>query len=223
MSRPESGAEMPLRLPSDAAADPDLTGLPEPRRPGRRLTLACMAVTIVLALGLAWALRGDAAYALRDGSPSELGNLSYFEPRPDVGNRWVRGEALLATAGAIRYARPLERDTYRLAQVAGNARLWIEMRVPEGLEGPRFVPPTSLVGRLVPMADAGLRYLSAREGVSAVGGAGVAADAWLLVDGETPAGSRWALGVVAMLLGFAAFNVWGMLRLLRPIKDGAAA
>jgi hypothetical protein len=88
------------------------------------------------------------------------------------------------------------------------------------MEGPRFVPPTSFVGRLVPVASAGLRYRSAREGVEAVGGARVAEDAWLLVDGAAPAGARWAIGVLGMLVAFAAFNVWGLVRLLRPIRDG---
>ena len=41
-------------------------------------------------------------------------------------------------------------------------------------------------------------------------------DAWLLIDGEAPATTRWTLGVALLLLGFAAFNLFGLRRLLRP-------
>jgi hypothetical protein len=44
-------------------------------------------------------------------------------------------------------------------------------------------------------------------------------DAWLLIDGETPSGTRWVLGVAVLLLGFAAFNVAGIVRLARPVRD----
>ncbi len=52
--------------------DPDLEALPEPRRPGRRLTLVTMSVTLVLSLVMAYALRGQAVYALNPGVPQPL-------------------------------------------------------------------------------------------------------------------------------------------------------
>jgi hypothetical protein len=45
------------------------------------------------------------------------------------------------------------------------------------------------------------------------------ADAWLLIDGEAPATTRWTLGVLALLLGFMGFSVYGLCKLLRPVKD----
>src|SRR5688500_8867504 len=121
MSRPPESAELPpLGIPSRDTLDPDLEALPEPRRPGRRLTLACMTVTAVVAALMALSIRGEASYALKGGPPVELGNLASFEPRAELANSWAHGEALLGSRQAIRYGRPLENDSYRLAPVAGN-------------------------------------------------------------------------------------------------------
>jgi hypothetical protein len=218
--RPDAAELPPLSLSSEKAApDPELEALPAPRRPGRKLTLAAMAMTALVALAMAWGLAGEAAYALAGGRPLELGNLAHFNPGAAQANRWVHGEALLATSGAIRYGRPLERDTYRLAPVAGNDRVWVQVRVPEGMEGPRFVPPTSFVGRLVPAKSAGLRFAGLSDAVKSVPGSSMPDEAWLLIDGEAPSTTRWALGLMALFLAFAAFNVYGLLRLLRPVRD----
>jgi hypothetical protein len=212
-------AESPLSLPSDRATDPDFDALPKPRRPGKRPTLVTLSVTAVAALLLAFALRGEALYALHQGHPTDAGELASFRPDPGLANTWVRGAGLLTAAGAIRYSRPLEQDSFRLAPIAGNPSLWVEVRVPAGLEGPHFLPPTSFVGRLVPLSEAGLRHSALPKRVSEVTGTAVPKDAWLLVDGEAPAETRWAVGLVALLLGFTAFNLWGLYRLLRPVRS----
>jgi len=217
--RPDAAEFPPLPLSGDASPDPELEALPAPRRPGRNLTLAAMAVTTLVALAMTWGLAGEARYALAAGPPQDLGNLAHLQSSSAEPNRWVHGEALLATSGAIRYGRPLERDTYRLAPVAGNDRVWVQVRVPEGMEGPRFVPPTSFVGRLVPAKSAGLRYAGLGAAVKSVVQAPMPEDAWLLIDGEAPSTTRWALGLMALFLAFAAFNVYGLLRLLRPVRD----
>jgi hypothetical protein len=66
----------------------------------------------------------------------------------------------------------------------------------------------------MPIAAAGLRYRGLRESAQMPG------DAWLLIDGEAPRTTRWALGLVALFVAFALFNAYGLVRLLRPIKDG---
>jgi hypothetical protein len=126
---------------------------------------------------------------------------------------------LLGSTNAIRYGRPLEKDTYRLAQVAGNPRLWVQIRVPEGMEGPHFVPPVSFVGRLIPFSDASVRHAGLGAAVQAAGAGNVPEDAWLLVDGEAPKTTRWALGLIALFIGFVLFNIYGLYRLLRPVRD----
>ncbi len=215
MTRPDPAVDLPLGLPAEGAPDPDLSDLPEPRRPYRRLTLGAMTLTAVLSLLVAFSVRSQVTYALESGPPVELGNLAHLEPTAELENRWAHGEALLGSVGAVRYGRPLDGDSFRLAPVAGNDDIWVEIRVPRGLEGPRFVPPTSFVGRLVPVAKAGLGHDALTKASSHM-----PEGAWLLVDGDAPSTSRWSLGIVALLLLFAAFNVWGMTRILRPVKDG---
>ncbi|MCC6903102.1 MAG: hypothetical protein IT377_29295 [Polyangiaceae bacterium] len=217
MTRRPAAELPPLVLPVEP--DPELEALPAPRRPGRTLTLATMSVTTLLALGMAWAIRGEVTYALRKGAPTSLGNLSELEPRSDLANTWVQGEALLGSTRAVRYERPLEGgDSYRLAPIAGNDRIWVQVRVPHGMEGPRFVPPTSFVGRMIPFSQAGVRYGGLTDAAARASGGKAPSDAWLLIDGEAPTTTRWSLGLVALFVGFAAFNVWGLARLLRPAE-----
>jgi hypothetical protein len=219
MSMTDRSAELSLPLPAPSEPDPELQALPEPRRPGRILTLLTMAVTGLAALGMIWALRREAVYALRSGPPEALDNIAHFTPRSELDNAWVRGEALLGSQGAIRYGRPLEGDSYRLAPVASNPKLWVQFRVPEGMEGPRFVPPTSFVGRLVPMQDAGLRHQGLKSAIESTSDIQVAPDARLLIDGEAPSTTRWALGLIILFVGFFVFNVYGVARLGRRVKD----
>jgi hypothetical protein len=178
-----------------------------------------MAVTLVASALMIYSLRGEAAYALLSGPPADLGSLVERKPADELANRWVRGEGLLGTEGAIRYSRPLDGDTYRLAPIAGNDRIWVEVRVPAGHEGPHFVPPDSFVGRLIPMRQAGMRHGGLKSEVALAGGREVPADAWLLVDSESPTGVRWVLGLVALFITFALFNLYGLYRLLRPVRD----
>jgi hypothetical protein len=219
MSRPPDAAELPpLAMPSESH-DPELEALPEPRRPGRKLTLACMVLTALVASWLAISMRGEAVYAVRGGPPTELGNLAHFAPRSELSNRWVHGEALLGSTNAIRYQRPLEQGSYRLAPVAGNPSLWVQIRVPEGMEGPHFVPPTSFVGRLMPIEQTSLRHGGLAAAVAAAGAGSIPDDAWLLIDGEAPSTTRWALGLIALFISFVSFNIYGLFRLLRPVRD----
>lgn len=213
-------AELALGPDQVDRPDPDLEALPEPRRPGRTLTLVTMAATTLFSLAMVFALRGEAAYALHEGAPVELGNLTELELRPELANAWVHGDGLLSGVRAIRYQRPLDgRDYgYRLAPIAGNERIWVQVNVPEGMEGPRFVPPTSFVGRLIPMSKAGIRHSGLPGAAESAKIGKLPESAWLLVDGESPATTRWALGLIALFLGFAAFNVWGLTRLLRPAR-----
>ncbi|HEX6764727.1 MAG TPA: hypothetical protein VF103_04600, partial [Polyangiaceae bacterium] len=137
-----------------------------------------------------------------------------------LANRWVQGEGELSVTRAVRYKRPLEHDSYRLAALADNPHVWVQVRIPENEDGPRFVPPASFVGRLVPVSDLGLRQRGLREAVEDAGLEPPNNDAWLLLDGESPKGLRWAVGLLALLLAFSAFNVVGLLRLGRPIASG---
>src|SRR6478609_4384169 len=201
--------------------DLDLEALPAPRRPWRRATLAALAMSALGSLALAFELRGEAVFALEGGPPVDLGELNRFHATAAHANTWVHGTGTLRADGAVSYARPLENDTYRLAQVEGNDKLWVQVSVPEDPadpEGAHFVAPTSFVGRLIPVSRAGIRHGVVRAAVSDAWQGKVTDDAWLLVDGEAPRTTRWALGLCGLFLGFAAFSVIGLAKLTQKVS-----
>ena len=199
--------------------DPELEALPEPRRPFRRLTLATMSVTAGLALATGFGLRSSAAFALQSGPPRELGALAAVQLDGSLANSWVHGTGTIADEG-VEYRRPLDGDRYRLVPLEGTPRLFVELRVPSGVEPSHYVAPNSFVGRLVPLESAGIRYQAVSDAVSRTL-AGPAEGAWLLVDGQAPSTSRWALSLIALFVVFAAVNVWGIVRLLKPVSAPA--
>lgn len=216
----ESTPPIPEDPPAPSGrALPELAELPPPRRPWRRATLVTLTAGAVASLLFALAMVPDVRYSLRGGAARDIGELGQLVPAPELADTWVRAEGQLSVTDAIRYRRPLERDSYRLASVDENPRVWVQIRVPEGEEDPRFVPPDSFVGRLVPVSELGLRQRGLAEAVGSAGLAPLGGDAWLLVDGESPAALRWVLGLLALLLAFTAFNVVGLVRLLRPIPS----
>jgi hypothetical protein len=202
--------------------DRDLEALPPPRRPWRKLTLSVMALTLLGSIGLGLSLRGELGFSLSGGAPRPVGELSALQPQSGDENAWIQGEAELEAEGAIAYRRPLESDSYRLSRVHGTNKLWVQVRVPEDNDDPlhkRFVPPTSFVGRLVPAQQGGVRLSQLSYAIAEAGRPPLPREAWLLIDGEAPATTRWTLGVLALLVGFAAFNLVGLQRLLRPAGD----
>jgi hypothetical protein len=202
-----------------ATPDPDLIALPAPPKGERTVTVVMMLITAGLALWMVLALFAETRYALTPGTPSDVGDLATLRPTADMANRYTRATGLLGTAGAIRYGRAAEGDSFRLAPIAGNPKIWVEIRVPEGFEGPRFVPPTSFAGRLVPFEEAGIRHAFLRKAVSDQTDAEVPADAWLLIEGSSPRASRWAVALAALFVGFAGWNLVGVARLLRRVRD----
>jgi hypothetical protein len=219
LSRDTSSTLSPLPAVGLADPDPELLALPAPPKKERTATVSLMLVTAVASLAMAFSLRGEALYAVSAGTPAELGALASVELTPAIDNRYVRGEGLLGTAGAIRYGRAAEGDSFRLAPVAGNPSVWVEIRVPEGFEGPRFVPPTTFAGRLVPLDEAGIRHVGLRRAVQKQTGEAVPDRAWVLIDGASPRASRWALALAMLFAGFAAWNLAGIARLLRRTRS----
>lgn len=209
----------PMALAPDLAVlDPELEALPVPRRPWRRMTLAVMLTTAICSAWLAWRLAGAAAYATVTGPPVDLGSLTGVQLGAELANRWARGEGQLGPA-AVEFRRPLDADRYRVAPIEGAPNVWVQVRVPAGLDTERFVPPNSFVGRLVPFDALGLRHQGVVDAIEEVTGEWSPAGAWLLMDGEAPQTSRWVLGVVALLASFTVINLIGIVRLLRPVHD----
>lgn len=211
----------PDLLGTRAASDHDLEALPAPRRPWRRATLFALSLSAIGSLVLVFELRGEAIFALQAGPPVDLGELTQFHATAQNANSWVRGSGALRESGAVHYARPLEQDTYRLAQIEGNDKLWVQVSVPDDAsdpEGAHFVPPTSFVGRLIPVSHAGIRHNVVRAAVGDAWQGTVPDDAWLLVDGEAPHTTRWALGLCGLFLGFATFNLIGIAKLTQKVS-----
>lgn len=207
---------------SPGEADADLEALPAPRRPWRKLTLAVMTTTLLGSLALLLSLRGELSFSLRAQAPRSVGELSAYTPGDADANTWVQGQGELEVSDAIAYRRPLESDSYRLSRVSGTSKLWVQVRVPQDDDDPnhkRFVAPSSFVGRLVPVGQGDIRMSQLGSAVAEAGRPPLPEGAWLLIDGEAPATTRWTLGVGLLLLGFALFNLFGLIRLLRPATD----
>lgn len=215
MSAPGRAAE----IETAAGPDPELISLPAPPRRERTATVVLMLITAVAAVWMAVALLAEARYALTPGRPLDVGDLTSLHPGADLENRYVRATGLLGTTGAIRYGRAAEGDSFRLAPVAGNPGLWVEIRVPEGFEGPRYVPPTTFAGRLVPFRKAGVRHTGLGAAVREQTSGAVPEGAWLLIDGSSPRASRWAVALAVLFVGFAGWNVAGVARVLSKVRD----
>lgn len=201
---------------ASGAADPELSALPIPRRPWRRTTLISLGLSGLGALSLMVALRVHVAYALMGGQPVEVGALAQFQPNASQANTWIHGYGALGSP-AVSYRRPLDPDRFRLVPLADNPHIWIEMREPGDSDPGFFVPPESFVGRLTQVKDPGLRHSDLLAALRATGQATPPGDAWLLIDGESPASDRGMLGLAALLMGFAGFSIFGLYRLAAPV------
>jgi hypothetical protein len=214
MSRADT-AEAEIGL-LEEEVDPELLELPDPPRGERRSTLLIMAVAAVASAAMAVSLTRDASYALGSSSVTDLGDLSTASTF--VSNSFVEGKGQLAGAGQLRYERPFESDSYRIAPVAGRNDVWVELRVPAGAESNRFIPKAEFAGRLVRFSDSGLRHRGLRGAIEDRTGQKVPANAFLLVDGQAPDNSRMFAVLWVMFVGFALWNVAAIGRLVRKVR-----
>jgi hypothetical protein len=202
--------------------DPELLALPAPPKRERTLTVLLLALTALSSCAMSFALRGDAAYAFGGGSAGAALDLGELRDANIKGassdNRFARGQGVLGAAGAIRFERPFESDSYRLSPVAGRRDLWVEVRVPAGEETGRYVPPTTFAGRLVPFDQAGPRHRGLVNAIETATGEAVPTGAKVLVDEEVPARARWAVALAAVFLAFAVWNAAAIARLLRRAR-----
>ena len=215
MSRAEA-TQAEIGLLGKEEVDPELLELPDPPRGERRSTLLVMALAAVASAAMAVSLTRDASYALGSSSVTDLGDLSITSAF--VSNSFVEGKGQLAGAGQLRYERPFESDSYRIAPVAGRNDVWVELRVPAGAESNRFVPKAEFSGRLVRFSQAGLRHRGLRSAIEDRTGQKVPENAFLLVDGQAPENSRAFAMLWVMFVGFAFWNVAAIASLVRKVK-----
>jgi hypothetical protein len=213
----------PPSLPTPAilgpdVEDPELLALPDPPRRERTFTVLLLALTVVVSCAMSLGLRGDLAYALSPEAAMDVGDLREVKVDATLDNHFVHARGALGAVGAIRFERPFEADTYRISPVAGRRDLWVEVRVPAGEEGGRYVPPNTFGGRWVAFDEAGPRHRGLASAIESATGEAVPPGARVLVDGEAPARARWAVALAAMFLGFAAWNGLAIVRLLRRAR-----
>lgn len=199
--------------------DPELLALPDPPKRARTFVLAVLALTACVSLAMVFALRRDVAYAIASSSAADLGDLRTADA-PSLAtreNQLVTAHGMVGAAGGIRYERPFSEGSFRALPIAGRPDVWVEVRVPEGKENGRWEPPKTFAGRLVRFDASGPRHRGLASAVQVATEAPVPRDAWLLVDGEAPAASRWSLALAALFLAFAAWNVAAMAKLVRKV------
>jgi hypothetical protein len=204
----------------DEQLDPELASLPDPPRQQRTLTLVILALAAVAAFAMVVALRADVVYALAGTTPANLGDLHTAPSNilDSHDNRFIRAEAMLGAAGGIRYERLLSEDTFRTVPVAGRRDIWVEVRVPAGQENGRWEPPRTFTGRLVHFDGAGPRHRGLASAIDRVTQERLPRGAWLLVDGEDPAHARRTALLAALFLGFAAWHIAALVKMIRRVS-----
>ena len=195
-------------------SEPEFRNLPPPRRSSRTATLALMAVTALLSAALAWGLRAEVMFALTEREAVELGDYASAKLGSELEGRLVRAR-VHTDAPALSFRRPFDAASHRVAAAAAaeGDRRWVVYAVPASADGPRFVPPSLVTGRLVRVEDAGPRYRGLGGALSAHGGA----SGWVLLDGDSPTDLSWIIGLEALLLAFVAFSLGGIFAVLRRV------
>ena len=202
----------------DDAIDPELVELPNPPKRERSMTVAMLVFTAFASLAMAASLRHDASYAFASQRATDLGDLGAAPAAAFAENTYVSATAMLGAAHAIRYERPLVSDSFRLMPVAGRPNVWVEVRVPAGAENVRYVPPSQFTGHLVRFESAGPKHRGLATAIKDATSQSVPASSWLLVEGDAPTSSRYAIILVAMFLGFAMWNLRATSKLLQKVR-----
>lgn len=188
---------------AEDAYDAELEAIASARAlPARRALTAVRVVSIVFAAILAFALRHDLRYALSPSSAIELSRAATTAELSAAAHRSVSMGGIPGGVGAVDYRRPLQGGVYRLAPLVDRPDVFVELRLPDGVDPARFVPPTSVQGRLVPIDDGGVRFGDARGLLERATGRAVPANAFLLESGAQP-----SLRAPAALLGAVALLV----------------
>jgi hypothetical protein len=203
------------------AIDPELVALPSPPVAARRATVALFLCTALASAATLWGLRREAAFAMGSGEVMRAGELRRAPAAELAKNtgRVISGSGLLGASGAVTFARPFAPDLrFRLMPVAGRDDLWVEVNMPEGEQGARWVPPHEVAGRLERLDALGHRHRGLRAAVERVRGLPLPADTYVVVNGDVPAGNRWAMALAALFLVSALYNGLMAARLLRPAR-----
>jgi hypothetical protein len=195
---------VPLPPIAEDAYDADLAEATDAHsRPGRRALFVVRLATIVFAALLIASLRRDLAFAFSPAEARALGGDPSPAELDAACGRFVELHAIPGGVGAVDYRRALREGRFRLAPLVDRPDVFVELRLPEGADPARFVPPSTLRGRLVRLDDGGVRFGDVRTLIERATGRSAPATAWLLEHGAEPSlrAPAVALGGVAALVG----------------------
>ena len=167
-------------------------------------------MAIAASAALVFALRVDLRYALAPHETVVLGASPTSAQLAAATHRHVSIDGIPGGVGAIDYRRPLRDGVYRLAPLVDRSDVYVELRLPDGVDPARFVPPTRVDGRLVPIDDGGARFSHVRAMIERASGKPAPANTYLLEQGAAPT-LRAPSAIVAMLAGVLCLGQIAML------------
>lgn len=178
---------VPFPPVADDAYDAELEAIADARgSSAARFAFFARLVAIAASAALAFALRYDLRYAFAPRTAIELPANATSDQLEGAKHRYVSIAGVPGGVGAVDYHRPLGSGTYRLAPLVDRPDVYVELRLPKGIDPTRFIPPTVIHGRLVPMDEGGARFASARALVAEATGRPVPARTFILEEGTEP-------------------------------------
>jgi hypothetical protein len=202
---------VPFPHVAEDAYDAELEAIAELRaRPAARTAYVARLLAIAASAALVFALRVDLRYAFAPRETVVLGASPTSGQLAAATHRHVSIDGIPGGVGAIDYRRPLRDGVYRLAPLVDHPDVYVELRLPDGVDPARFVPPTHVNGRLVPIDDGGARFSHVRAMIERASGKPAPASTYLLEQGAAPT-LRSPSAIVAMLAAVLCLGQIAML------------
>ena len=199
-ARPDAPG-VPFPPVAEDAYDAELEAIAESRHAsGARVAFIARLFAIGASAALAFALRHDLRFALSSQTPIELSSSPSTAELQGASHRLVDIHGVPGGVGAVDYRRPIGNGMYRLAPLVDHPDVYVELRLPDGIDPTRYIPPTSLHGRLVPMDEGGARFSSARALIESSTGRPPPAQTFILEEGARPSVTSPGAVIAALAL-----------------------
>lgn len=149
--------------------------------------MVLMAVTCVVAIVMALALRVEIAFFFGGQRVLDVGSAAALDPGTLENNTYVHVSGNPMLSRAARYERALTGESFTVFPLAGQRAIYVHASG-DALE----TLTTEYTGRLVTFRAMGARLEGVRVQL-AQQGQPVSADAYVLLVGESPTGTWWAV------------------------------
>jgi hypothetical protein len=210
---------VPFPPVAEDAYDAELEAIADARHASSaRVAFIARLFAIAASAALAFALRHDLRFALSSRTPIDLPATPTTAQLEGAAHRLVDIRGVPGGVGAVDYRRPIGNGLYRLAPLVDQPNVYVELRLPDGIDPTRYIPPTSLHGRLVPMDEGGARFSSARALIQSSTGRPAPAQTFILEEGAQPSLASPG-AVIAMLALLLCIGQVAMM--VRPRKSAA--